>query len=127
MATFVKAQASSFAASIFDFLTTIVCKEFFYLWYVTASLIGTIAGGVTNFVLGRAWVFKKGHKKQESTITQQAIKFLVVWGGNLLLNTAGVFFVTHYIGLNYITSKVVVSASVGISYNYFLQKKFVFA
>jgi putative flippase GtrA len=124
MATFVKAQASSFIASIFDFLTTIVCKEFFYLWYVTASLIGTIAGGVTNFALGRAWVFKK---RKEKAIPLQVVKYLVVWGGNLLLNTGGVFFVTHYIGLSYIISKVLVSLSVGASYNYFLQKKFVFA
>jgi putative flippase GtrA len=59
MATFVKAQASSFIASIFDFLTTVVCKEFFYLWYVTATLLGTIVGGALNFFLGRVWVFKK--------------------------------------------------------------------
>ena len=124
MATFVKAQASSFIASLFDFLTTIVCKEFFYLWYVIASLIGTIVGGVTNFALGRVWVFKK---RKEKTIPLQIVKYLVVWGGNLLLNTGGVFFVTHYIGLSYIVSKVLVSLSVGASYNYFLQKKFVFA
>lgn len=124
MATFVKAQASSFIASIIDFLTTIVCKEFFSVWYVTASLIGTIVGGVTNFILGRAWVFKK---RKEKTIPLQAIKYLLVWAGNVGLNTGGVFMVTHFIGLDYKISKVLVSFTVGITYNYFLQKKFVFA
>ncbi|MES2266180.1 MAG: GtrA family protein [Bacteroidota bacterium] len=124
MATFVKAQASSFISSAVDFLITIVLKEAFSVWYVTASFIGTIMGGVTNFVLGRAWVFKK---KQEKTIPLQAVKYLLVWLGNLALNTLGVFLVTHYIKLDYKISKIVVSFTVGITYNYFLQKKFVFA
>ncbi|TSD66506.1 GtrA family protein [Inquilinus sp. KBS0705] len=123
MATFVKAQASSIIATIFDFLTTIVCKEFFYLWYVIASLIGTISGGVTNFALGRVWVFKS----KDETIPKQVIKYMAVWLGNLALTTAGVFLVTHYIGLSYIISKALVSVVVGVSYNYFLQKRFVFA
>ena len=124
MATFVKAQASSFISSAVDFLTTIVLKELFSVWYVTASFIGTIMGGATNFVLGRVWVFKK---KKEKTIPLQAFKYLLVWCGNLALNTLGVFLVTHYIKLDYKISKVVVSFTVGITYNYFLQKKFVFA
>ena len=123
MATFVKAQASSFIASTFDFLTTVVCKEFFYLWYVTATLLGTVVGGALNFVLGRVWVFDG----KEKGIPQQVLKYVVVWGGNSILNTSGVFFVTHYTGLSYIISKALVSISVGVSYNYFLQKKFVFA
>ncbi|MFD0794234.1 GtrA family protein [Mucilaginibacter litoreus] len=124
MATFVKAQASSFIASVLDFLTTIACKELFGVWYVAASFIGTVTGGITNFALGRVWVFKK---KKEKTIPVQAIKYIVVWCGNLALNTAGVFLVTHYIKLDYKISKVLVSLFVGFSYNYFLQKKFVFA
>ncbi|MEB0260138.1 MULTISPECIES: GtrA family protein [unclassified Mucilaginibacter] len=124
MATFVKAQASSFIASLIDFLTTIVCKEVFLIWYVTASFIGTVAGGFTNFALGRAWVFRK---RKEKTIPLQAFKYLLVWCGNLALNTLGVFLVTHYIKLDYKISKIVVSFTVGITYNYFLQKKFVFA
>jgi putative flippase GtrA len=123
MATFVKAQASSLIASLFDFLTTVVCKEFFYLWYVVANIIGTIVGGATNFVLGRVWVF---HKKEKSA-PKQILRYILVWSGNAFLNTAGVFLVTHYIGLSYIISKIIVSFFVGISYNYILQKKFVFA
>lgn len=124
MATFVKAQASSFIASLFDFLTTVVCKEFFYLWYVIANIIGTIVGGVTNFALGRIWVF---HGEKKGGVPQQVFKYILVWAGNAFLNTGGVFLVTHYIGLSYIISKVIVSLIVGFSYNYILQKKFVFA
>jgi len=123
MSTFAKAQASSFISSLFDLATTVVCKEFFYLWYIVASLIGTILGGSTNFTLGRVWVFKRKEKK----VPKQLVKYLLVWNGNLLLTTSGVFMVTHYAGLNYFTSKILVSLTVGMGYNYFLQKKFVFA
>ena len=123
MSTFIKAQASSIIATLFDFLTTIVCKEFFYFWYVIASLLGTIVGGTTNFVLGRNWVFNRKEKK----MPRQIVKYLIIWNGNLLLSTLGVFIVTHYLGLSYIISKIIVSVIVGVSYNYLLQKKFVFA
>jgi len=123
MSTFLKAQASSIIATLFDFLTTIVCKEFFYFWYVIASLLGTIVGGTTNFVLGRNWVFNRKGKK----MPRQIVKYLIIWNGNLLLSTLGVFIVTHYLGLSYIISKIIVSVIVGVSYNYLLQKKFVFA
>ncbi|SDT30953.1 Putative flippase GtrA (transmembrane translocase of bactoprenol-linked glucose) [Mucilaginibacter mallensis] len=123
MSTFIKAQASSIIATLFDFLTTIVCKEFFYFWYVIASLLGTIVGGVTNFALGRNWVFNRKEKK----IPMQVLKYLIIWNGNLLLSTLGVFIVTHYLGLSYIISKIIVSVTVGVTYNYLLQKRFVFA
>jgi putative flippase GtrA len=123
MSTFIKAQASSIVATFFDFLTTVVCKEFFYFWYVIASLLGTLVGGVTNFALGRTWVFDGKGKK----VPIQVARYIIIWNGNLVLSTLGVFIVTHYFGLSYIISKVIVSATVGVSYNYLLQKRFVFA
>jgi len=123
MSTFIKAQASSVISTFFDFLTTIVCKEFFYFWYVIASLLGTLVGGAINFGLGRGWVFNGKEKK----VPVQIVKYLIIWNGNLLLSTLGVFIVTHYIGFSYIISKIIVAVIMGISYNYVLQKKFVFA
>jgi putative flippase GtrA len=123
MQTFIKAQASSIISTFFDLVTTVVCKEFFYFWYVIASLIGTLVGGSTNFALGRTWVFNRKEKK----IPVQAVKYFVIWNGNLVLSTLGVFIVTHYIGLSYFYSKLIVSVVVGVGYNYLLQKKFVFA
>lgn len=123
MSTFIKSQASSIISTLFDFLTTIVCKEFFYFAVVFASLTGTIAGGVTNFALGRNWVFNK----REKNIPLQAIKYILIWTGNLLLTTLGVFIANKYLGLNYIVAKIIVAIIMGTTYNYLLQKKFVFA
>lgn len=127
MATFVKAQASSLISTLIDFSTTIVCNHVIshniYLWYVYSNFIGTLAGGITNFVLGRFWVFDGTHKKAPA----QAVKYVLVWVGSLLLNNGGVFVFVHYLGLDKYVSKVIVSLAVGFGYNYFMQKKFVFA
>ncbi|RYZ96712.1 MAG: GtrA family protein [Sphingobacteriaceae bacterium] len=123
MATFVKAQASSLISTLIDFLTTFVCNHFIYLWFAYSNFIGTIAGGVTNFALGRFWVFD-GTKKNAPG---QAIKYILVWIGNLLLNNGGVFVFVHFLSVDKYVSKVIVSLVVGIGYNYFMQKKFVFA
>jgi putative flippase GtrA len=123
MATFLKAQVASLSASIFDFLTTLVCTQYLHFWYVAGSATGTIVGGVINFSMGRHWVFGAGNKKVYSQIT----KYVLVWTGNLILTTTGVYLVTHYLNFNYIISKIIVTSTVGVTYNYLMQKKFVFA
>lgn len=123
MITYLKAQAAAILGSLIDFLTTIVLVELFHCWYVYANLAGNIAGGITQFLLGRNWVFHAGGSK----IPAQIIKYVLVWIGNLILSAAGVYFFTHYLELNYFISKTITSVALGLTYNYFLQKKFVFA
>jgi len=120
--TFFKAQAASLTATVVDFSVTVVLKEWLHCWYLLASILGTVSGGIVNFSMNRRWVFSVRHKK----MYWQAIKYLMVWGGNLVLVSAGVFLLTHYGGLSYLVSKVAVSLVVGFFYNYTLQKRFVF-
>ncbi|MBN8719507.1 MAG: GtrA family protein [Sediminibacterium magnilacihabitans] len=122
MVTFIKAQAASLGATIVDFAVTIILVEVFYCWYLAASVIGTISGGVANFMLGRRWVFKA----TEKGIPIQAIKYLLVWMGNLVLVSGGVYVVTNYGRINYVLSKMLVSVVIGATYNYLMQKRFVF-
>ncbi len=122
MVTFVKAQAASLAATIVDFSVFIILTEWLNCWYLAASITGTISGGVTNFLLGRVWVFDATQGK----IPRQALKYILVWIGNLLLVSGGVFVVTEYARITPLASKIIVSLIVGFTYNYMLQKKFVF-
>ena len=122
MLTFLRAQAASLIASGVDFMMTILAVELVGLWYVTGTIIGTMSGGITHFTLGRTWVFKASDK----TIPTQFLKYFMVWNGSLVLNASGVYVVTQYGGVNYIFSKVLVSLFVGFSYNYIIQKKYVF-
>lgn len=122
MVTFVKAQAASLTATLVDFSVFLILTEVFNCWYLAASITGTISGGITNFMLGRMWVFNA----RNGGIPKQAVKYILVWAGNLLLVSAGVFIVKEYVGLTPLLSKIIVSLIVGFTYNYFLQKRFVF-
>ena len=122
MATFIKAQAASLTATGVDFAMTIVLKELLGVGYLLSSILGTISGGIANFMINRHWVFMANGRR----IHHQAVKYILVWIGNLLLVSGGVFVLTRYVGFNYIVSKVTTSLMVGVFYNYVLQKKFVF-
>jgi len=122
MFTFFKAQTASVIATVVDFLITILLVKFFGCWYVIATAVGTIGGGIMHFSMGRHWVFSAADGK----IHTQALKYFLVWGVYILLSTAFVFIITNYAGLNYIVSKIIVSVLLSISYNYILHKKFVF-
>jgi len=122
MLTFLKAQAASILATFIDFLVTLILVEVFHCWYVFGNMTGTVAGGITHFLLGRVWVFDARDKKK----SMQAAKYVLVWMGYILLHSSLVFLITHFIKTNYIVSKVCVSVLLGIGYNYQLHKKFVF-
>jgi len=122
MLTFIKAQASSLIATFLDFSTTIVLVNFFVQDPFNSSIAGTICGGVTNFMINRYWVFEASHDKMGG----QALKYFMVWVGNLVLNAGGMYLILHQTQWNYVVSKAVVALIVGFGYNYVFQKKLVF-
>ena len=92
MLRYFKAQASSLTATAVDFLVTLLVANFFSSWYLTASIIGTVCGGMVNFYINRFWVFDAASK----ALKWQALKYILVWVGNLILVTLGVYFFTHF-------------------------------
>lgn len=121
MFTFFKANISSLAASITDYIVTIIAVHFFSMNVVVASGTGTMVGGLVNFIIGRHWAFNANGVRAAS----QAKKYLLVWLGNLLLNAFGMYFLTK-VGVNYLVTKVGTSLLVGVLYNYPFQKEYVF-
>jgi putative flippase GtrA len=122
MSVFLKIQAASVAGSMADYLITIILVEGFDCWYLIANGLGNIAGIAVQFLLLRNWVFKE----QKYKIQNQIIRFLLVFAGNFILSGMGIYLFTHFLRLNYLISKTITSILLGISYNYFMQKKFVF-
>ena len=123
MITFLKANAASLAASICDFLMTMLLVQVCMVNVVIAAATGTVTGGIVNFLIGRHWVFNAGDEKA----VRQLWKYALVWTGNLFLNTGGVYVFACHAGLHYAISKIVVSLLVAFLYNYPLQKNFVFS
>lgn len=118
---FLKAQVSSFIATSSDFLITIVLTEA-GMWYLPASVLGTITGGVVNYFINRNWSFQS----RDDHISRQAFRYFHIWAGSIILNASGMWLLTSLAGFNYILSKLIISLAVGIGFNYPLQKRYVF-
>lgn len=122
MKTFSKASASALAATLADFGSLTIFVEVFHGFYPYGVSIGAFMGALTNFVINRYWAFE-AHTKP---LPGQIFRYSVVSIGSLLLNTAGVYWITEKFGLYYLASKVGVALFVGVFFNYPLQRHFVY-
>ncbi|HEY9550737.1 MAG TPA: GtrA family protein [Prevotella sp.] len=120
--TFSKAQFSAWLASAIDFAITIVLSQFCGLWYGYATFFGALGGGIANCVINYRWVFHAIGMKKKAV----GIRYFFVWTVSILLNTLGTFVLTELSGLNFILVKAAVSVSVAITWNYQMQRLFVF-
>ena len=121
MITFLKANIASIIASLFDYVVTIIAVSFFKTPAVFGGIIGTLCGGVMNFLIGRQWVFVGGADDGYN----QGARYFLVWTGNLALNAAGMYLFTKA-GTNFMIAKVATSLLVAVAYNFPLQKYYVF-
>jgi|SRR5579863_339414 len=123
MRVFIKVQIASILGSVADYAATILLTEIFKCPYLISNFLGNILGGTAQFNLCRHWAFKN----VEGKMPVQAGRFIIAFAGNLALSAAGVYLMTHFLGFNYVVSKTITSIGLGVSYNYWMQKKYVFA
>lgn len=125
MVTFLKAQAASVIGSVADFVVYAMLVKLTAetpLLVSIATAVGAIAGGIVNFVISRKWVFNEGQKRPHI----QAMRYVLVWVGSILLNSSGMYLITYFTNLNFIVARLLVGITIGVTYNYTLQKSFVF-
>ena len=120
--SFIRYNLVAILATGVDFICLIMLTELVGLWYLTSTVIAAVVGAITAFLLGRFWVFVS----TESKIHHQAFRYFIVALGSVVLNSAGVYFFTDTVGLQYIISKAITAIIVGVGYNYLLGRYFVF-
>ena len=57
LATFARHQTGALIVTALDFGVMSACVRLFGWSAVTGTVLGAFTGGVTNFVLGRRWIF----------------------------------------------------------------------
>jgi putative flippase GtrA len=77
---------------------------------------------VVSFLLLRHWAFQKNQTKWHG----QAFRYVLASGTSLLLNTAGVWFLTEAFDIQYVVSKTIVAVIMGLTDNYLMFRHFVF-
>lgn len=73
---FLKAMCSAQIASAVDFMATLALVNFCGLYYVYATFLGALSGGVVNCCINYKWVFCVSSSK-----CHIALKYMLVWGG----------------------------------------------
>jgi len=116
-------NVSAATATVTDYSVLTICTELIGLDPVVSTFIGAIAGATVAFLLGRNWTFLN----KEGKVSSQGTKFLLVVGGSILLNTFGMYLATKYLSLgHYMVARILVSVTVGVCYNFPMQRYFVF-
>jgi len=120
--SFIRYNTIAIIATAFDFGSFMLFNDVLNFWYVLSSFLGSLIGGITAFLLNRNWAFIAIDKK----IKTQAIKYLMVWGGSITLNTYGLYLLVENSDLTEVISKMIVAVFVGVVYNFLMARFFVF-
>ncbi|MDR0892676.1 MAG: GtrA family protein [Mediterranea sp.] len=132
---FLRAQLSAQMATVVDFVVTILLAQLFNMYYVYATLVGAIYGGIVNCVVNYKWTFKSDGKKRYI-----ALKFVLVWLCSVWLNTWGTYALTesmakipwvrntlsHYFSDFFIVPKMAVAVVIAVFWNYNMHRYFVY-
>lgn len=123
MTSLLRYNVSAGLATATDFSTLLVCKELVGLNPVLGTFIGAIAGATVAFFLGRNWTFFN----KDGRMSSQGMKFVLVVIGSIILNTFGEYLLTEVIVVgHYMLARVLTAITVGVTYNFPMQRYFVF-
>ncbi len=120
--TFFRYNLVALTATAVDFTLLIFFTEVLHFWYLVSSVIASTIGGCVAFVLERNWTFNK----KGTRIPRQVFRYILTWCGSIGLNTFFLFVFVDYFHIQYIVSRVIVAVSVGMLFNYFTHKYFIF-
>ena len=120
--SFAKSQFSSLIATSVDMSALVFLTEVGGIYYVMSAGIGAFFGACISFILGRNWAFRK----KDGKLTIQAFRYLMTSATSLVLNTAGIYALTDWLGIQYIISKVIISLIIGICFNFVMYRYFVY-
>ncbi len=120
--TLLRHQLGSIVASLVDFSTMIAIVELFAAPPTAATALGASMGGVTNFSLGRAWIFRRHH----GGIAAQGLRYAFVSAASAALNAGGEHVLHDLARVQYVAARLVVAATVSLAWNFPLQRRFVF-
>ena len=123
MRTFLRHQVGSVITTVVDFSVMILFVSVVGLKPAFGTACGAFAGAITNFTLGRTWIFQA----QPDHPGRQALRYALVSGTSLLLNSLGEYLVATVLGVQYVAARAAVAILVSVGWNFPMQKYFVFS
>jgi putative flippase GtrA len=120
--SFGRHQVGAILATAIDFATMSALVSGLGMFAPLATAIGAAVGGLSNFLLGRHWIFaaKDGHAGD------QALRYVLVSGVSLGLNSGGEYILHDRLGIQYLLARVLIASAVSVFWNFPIQRAFVY-
>jgi putative flippase GtrA len=122
VATFARHQAGAIFVTALDFAV----MSALFTWCGASAVVGTVfgaaTGGVTNFVLGRKWIFAA----TDVSARHQALRYTVVSGASLLLNAAGEYVLHDRLAIQFQVARAIIATVVSVAWNFPMHRYYVF-
>jgi putative flippase GtrA len=115
-------QLASVVSTLVDFTTMTLVVELAFGSAVAGTLAGAAVGAITNFNIGRLWIFDA----RRGLVLPQAARYAVVSGASAGLNALGEFVLHERFGVQYLLARIIVSVMVSLLWNFPMQRSFVF-
>lgn len=114
-------QFCAFLATSLDYCIMIACVSLLGLSPVVGTVLGALVGAVTNFMLGRRWVFDA----RSGDVRGQALRYALVSAVSLTCNATAEWLLVRA-GLQYVGGRVLASITIGVGWNFPMHRHFVF-
>lgn len=118
----IRHHTGSLIATGIDFGVMITFVELLRAGPVLATIAGALCGALSNFFLGRHWIFQRADARP----TGQLFRYGAVATISLGLNALGEHLMVVRAGLGYLLARVIVAVLVSNLWNYPMQKFWVF-
>lgn len=118
---FLRNIASAIVATSVDFVLYFVLVNYLSFDPVVATALGCLLGAVTNYTMNRIWTFRSVGRP-----LPQIFRYAFVSGSSAGLNASGVAILLLVPSVNYLIAWMLVRAAVFITWNFPLQKDYVY-
>jgi putative flippase GtrA len=119
--TFGRHQIGALFATGVDFGVMIACVEVLGMSPVAGTAVGSTLGAVTNFTLGRTWIFRRG-----GSVPAQAVRYALVSAASAAWNSLGEHLLHDLAHVRYVLARAFVAFAVGLLWNFPMHRTFVF-
>lgn len=119
-------QLGAFITTVVDFGVMIAVVQALHARPVLGTIVGASAGAVTNFLLGRYWIFDPRDALARKA-RHQAQRYAFVSAASLCLNALGVRLLAEIVGVQYVLARTIVAACVSLLWNFPMHRHFVFS
>jgi putative flippase GtrA len=120
--TFARHQVGALVATGVDFGVMVALVEGFEVSPVAATAVGASAGALTNFTLGRTWIFGS----RSGSVPGQAMRYALVSAASAAWNALGEHIVHDIAHVRYVLARALVALAVGLLWNFPMHRHFVF-